>query len=91
MEVTADDAQKVLLAEKIGKLSLVLRQPGEANNVSSSRRITEQDLAGALGPAPAPAQAGDTTGAARRSDNTTVTIIRGTKPEDYSVRGAPNW
>ena len=89
IEVTADDAQRVLLAEKIGKLSLVLRQPGEANNVSSSRRITEQDLAGALGPAPA--HAGETTGAVQRSDKTTVTIIRGSKPEDYSVKSGPNW
>jgi len=89
LEVTSDDAQKVLLAEKVGRLSLVLRQPGVANNVDSSRRITEKDLAGSLGPAPA--QAAETTGAVRRSDNTTVTIIRGTKPEDYSVKSGPNW
>src|ERR1700716_3285707 len=43
LEVTTEQAQKILLATNIGKLSLILRQPGEAGS-ASGRRITERDL-----------------------------------------------
>src|SRR5580658_2012806 len=43
LEVGPEDAQKILLAGNIGRLSLILRQPAEANT-ESLRRVTERDL-----------------------------------------------
>src|SRR5262249_10976842 len=43
LEVTTEQAQKILLASNIGKISLILRQAGEANP-SSAVRISERDL-----------------------------------------------
>jgi len=50
LELNAEEAQKILLATNVGKLSLILRQPDEANAGTTARRVTEKDL----GPAPAP-------------------------------------
>ncbi len=52
LEVGAEDAQKILLATNIGRLSLILRQPAEAN-AQPVRRVTERDL-GDAPPAPKP-------------------------------------
>jgi pilus assembly protein CpaB len=41
LEVSPEEAQKILLATNIGRLSLVLRQPDEAGAV---KRVTETDL-----------------------------------------------
>ena len=43
LEVATDQAQKIILATNIGKLSLILRQAGE-NHAASVRRVTESDL-----------------------------------------------
>ena len=43
LEVGVEEAQKILLATNIGRLSLILRQPAEAN-ADSVHRVTEQDL-----------------------------------------------
>ncbi len=86
IEVTAEEAQKVLLAEKIGRLSLILRQPGEAGS-GTTRRITERDLTD-LPVAPAKAEPVQVPAPAPRSDNTTVIIVRGSKPEEYLVKSA---
>ncbi len=43
LEVSAEDAQKILLATDIGRLSLILRQPAEAS-AEPVHRVTEQDL-----------------------------------------------
>src|SRR5262249_49809472 len=86
IEVSPDEAQKVLLAEKIGRLSLILRQPGEANS-SAGRRITERDLSN-MRPEAAKTVTPDLPMAAPRNDNTTVIIVRGAKPEEYSVKNA---
>ncbi len=43
LEVDEQDAQKILLAGNIGRLSLILRQPDEAKS-SDVRRVTERDL-----------------------------------------------
>src|SRR5260370_568292 len=47
LQVSPAQAQKVLLAGNIGKLSLVLRQPGEAR-LAQGGRITDSDLGPAL-------------------------------------------
>jgi pilus assembly protein CpaB len=92
LEVTTEQAQKILLATNIGKLSLILRQPGEAGT-ASNRRITERDLGTVrvpdeppvvvrpIAPPPPPVVA-----PARRPPNTaTVAIVRGMKREEYTV------
>jgi len=48
LQVTPEQAQKVLLAGNIGKLSLVLRQPGEGR-ASASKRMTDDDLGPGFG------------------------------------------
>jgi pilus assembly protein CpaB len=53
LEVSTADAQKILLATNIGKLSLILRQP-TATAAVPVRRITETDLGDAPVPAPVP-------------------------------------
>jgi len=77
LEVSQDQAQKVLLATNVGKLSLVLRQLGE-EDAQASRRITEQDLS-MVQPVAAKATP------ALQSPLAVVTVVRGTKREEYSV------
>jgi pilus assembly protein CpaB len=91
LEVTAVEAQKVLLATNIGKLSLILRQAG-AGSPEANHRVTERDLAEAEFPPPSqtkavaelppppPAAISD-----RRSNTATVSIVRGLKREEYTV------
>ena len=43
LEVSPEDAQKILLATNIGRLSLILRQPDEASS-DPVRRVSERDL-----------------------------------------------
>ena len=82
LEVSAEDAQKILIAEKVGKLSLILRQTGNTANAENTRRITDRELL-MLGPAKAEAKEA---APAPRNDNTTVIIVRGAKSEEYSVK-----
>ena len=72
-----DQAQKILLATNVGKLSLILRQAGESNP-AYAKRVTERDLA-RTDPVAAPAAA------APRSESATVSIIRNMKREEYTV------
>jgi pilus assembly protein CpaB len=89
LEVTPLQAQKISLAIDVGHLSLVLRQPGEANTVSTSR-VTEQDLSESepapikpvtVSQAPAPVEAPPP----RRDDTATIAIIRDLKRQEYKV------
>jgi len=82
LEVDTDQAQKILLATNVGKLSLILRQAGESN-AAIAKRVTERDLARAE-PVAAPA-AVTVSLPPRRSESTTVSIIRNLKREEYSV------
>ena len=88
LQVTPEQAQKVLLAGNIGKLSLVLRQPGEGR-ATASRRMTDDDLGvgftrreapkvASAGPIPVPK-------AIERQENTKVTIFHGTDSKVYDV------
>jgi pilus assembly protein CpaB len=77
LEVDTDQAQKILLATNVGKLSLILRQAGETNPVPA-QRVTESDLGRAAVAAPAAAPAPAT-------QSITVSIIRNMKREEYSV------
>ncbi|MGB6445111.1 MAG: Flp pilus assembly protein CpaB, partial [Xanthobacteraceae bacterium] len=51
LEVAPEDAQKILLASNIGRLSLILRQPAEAQ-ADAVHRITERDLSASPAPQP---------------------------------------
>jgi pilus assembly protein CpaB len=90
LEVTSEEAQKVVLAENIGKLSLILRQAG-AGTSQATRRVTEGDLAlgdppqVAAPPPPPPVEKSPVLKIFRPSDTTTVAIVRGLKREEYSV------
>lgn len=80
LEVSTEQAQKILLASNVGKLSLILRQAGESNP-ESARRITDVDL-GWSGPAVTrlPAQQPAVV------EPATMDIVRGTKRESYNVQ-----
>jgi pilus assembly protein CpaB len=90
LEVTPLQAQKISLAIDVGHLSLVLRQPGEANTVSTSR-VTEQDLSESepvLKPAPVTVSVAPPPVEApppRRDDTATIAIIRDLKRQEYKV------
>jgi pilus assembly protein CpaB len=92
LEVSPEDAQKIVLATNIGKLSLILRQAG-AENSDAGKRVTEGDL-GLADPdkgRPAKAAAASLPGVLqqiitpRHSDTATVAIVRALKREEYSV------
>ncbi len=89
VEVTPQDAQKLLLASNVGKLSLVLRQPGDLNP-SPDKRVTERDLGNSPPIEPvhvsAPAPPPPPVVKPAPSDTVVVTIVRGTKREEYKVR-----
>ena len=97
LEVTAEQAQKVLLAANIGKLSLTLRQPAD-RDTEAGRRVTERDLGRAeLRPpepprvvaasAPLPVAAPPPPVAAPPPPTTVkVIIVRNMKREEYTVR-----
>src|SRR5262249_36085792 len=76
IELDTDQAQKVILATNVGKLSLILRQAGEGNPVPT-QRVTERDLS-KQEPVATPV-------AAPVGNSTTVSIIRNMRREDYSV------
>ena len=93
LEVNVEDAQKILLAANIGRLSLILRQPAQASN-DPIQRVTEQDLGDAampmkpivtplpspavVAPPPPPPVARPVAARTRR-----ITIWHGLKAEEY--------
>ncbi len=98
LEVTPEEAQKVLLAGNIGRLSLMLRQAGEAHS-DPSHPITEGDLSGLPPPPPppppkiervvarhVPPPAPPPVPSVVQSDTVKVAIVRGLKREEYTVR-----
>jgi pilus assembly protein CpaB len=92
LEVTPEQAQRLMLATNIGRLSLALRRNSDTN-VAASRRVTEEDLAGRRevvaapppAPAPTPAPVAEAPPPAPKR-TTTVVIVRNMKPEEYTVR-----
>lgn len=92
LQVSPEQAQKILLAGNIGKLSLVLRQPGEGRSAEAGR-ITESDLGPgfarretAVNPVLAPAEkASLPLLQAFKSDTVKVTIFHGTDEKKYDV------
>jgi pilus assembly protein CpaB len=97
VEVTPEQAQKVLLANNIGKLSLILRRP-EESHADSGRRVTERDLGRidprTIGetPRPAPPVPPPPVAAAPAAPSNTakVAVVRNNKREEYTVRRVDN-
>ena len=93
IEVTPEQAQKLLLATNIGKLSLILRRPEEAK-ADSGRRVTERDLgridariaAEVTRPPPPPVVAAP----APPTNTAKVAVVRNNKREEYTVRRFDN-
>ena len=87
VEVTKEQAQKILLATNIGKLSLLLGGPIETNP-DPNRRISERDIGRTIPepvrpvapPPPAPVVA------AAPSNMVNVSVVRNGDRKDYSVR-----
>ena len=88
LEVTQEQALKILLATNVGRLSLVLRQAAEVA-VAPQSRVTESDLYTGEAPAPPPAPSEPLAAAAPAdptdSDLRKVTIVRAMKGEEYEV------
>jgi pilus assembly protein CpaB len=90
LQVSPAQAQKILLAGNIGKLSLVLRQPGEAR-LAEGRRITDSDLGPGFARHEATAKpvienvSVPSLLQAFKSDTVKVTIFHGTDEKKYEV------
>jgi pilus assembly protein CpaB len=87
LEVTKEQAQKILLATNVGKLSLILGRPIESGR-DPNRRISERDIgrkipepARPAPPPPAPVAAAP----APPSNLAKVTIVRNGESKEYSV------
>jgi pilus assembly protein CpaB len=82
LEVSTEDAQKILLASNVGRLSLILRQAGQAQ-LEAAKRVTDVDLGGpVIVPARPPVK--------RNQDIAIVDIVRGSKRESYSIQRMNN-
>ena len=88
LEVATDQAQKIILATNIGKLSLILRQAGE-NHPASVRRITESDLGVEVVSAERPAATPQEPAPAVATGGAVVEIVRGMRSEKYNVSRSP--
>jgi pilus assembly protein CpaB len=99
LEVSSEDAQKILLATNIGRLSLILRQPAEASD-DPARRVTESDLGDppampkpAIAPPPPAAMPAPVALASPTIRMKHITIWHGLKSQDYDrpvyAAGAP--
>jgi len=87
LEVNPEDAQKILLASNIGRLSLILRQPVEAA-ADQVHRVTERDLSGMPRPAAAavvPVAETPPPVAPAPSRMKQITIWRGMVAKDYET------
>jgi pilus assembly protein CpaB len=80
LEVTTEQAQKILLAVNVGRLSLILRQAGQSEP-EAARRITDADLGLVARRAAAPPSAPPVV-----EPRGIVDVVRGTKRESYNVQ-----
>jgi pilus assembly protein CpaB len=95
LELTPVDAQKIALGQRLGQLSLVLRKPGEEQNIPNVETVSLDDLRysyySSLPPGARPAAAGGAPGGAvlppppeRRAQ-----VARLSRPRSPVVRSAP--
>jgi pilus assembly protein CpaB len=88
LEVTKEQAQKILLASDVGKLSLILGRPTESGS-DANRRISERDIGRTIPepvrPAPPPRPAPVEAAPAPPSNLAKVTVVRNGETKEYSV------
>jgi pilus assembly protein CpaB len=84
LEVTQEQALKILLAVNVGKLSLILRQASEVA-VAPQARVTTNDLFTGETPPVDPRPAPPAPPPPKVSDLTRVTVTRSMRSEDYEV------
>jgi pilus assembly protein CpaB len=90
VEVTKEQAQKILLATNIGKLSLILARPVESNP-EPNRRISEKDIGRTspepVRPPPAPPPPAPVVKAPAAPTNTVkITVVRNGETKEYEVQ-----
>ena len=90
VEVTKEQAQKILLATNIGKLSLILARPVESKP-DPNRRVSEKDIGRTtpepLRPPPAPPPPAPVVAAPVVPSNTVkITIVRNGETKQYEVQ-----
>jgi pilus assembly protein CpaB len=90
VEVTKEQAQKILLATNIGKLSLILARPVESKP-DPNRRVSEKDIGRTtpepLRPPPAPPQPAPVVAAPVVPSNTVkITVVRNGETKQYEVQ-----
>ena len=84
LEVTTVQAQRLIVAQKVGTLTMVLRPIGEAR-LEQGKRVTSNQLAGpAEQAAPAPVASKEPAEPVR-SSTVTVNVIRKMDRQQYSV------
>ena len=84
VEVTKEQAQKILLATNIGKLSLILSRPVESNP-EPNRRVSEKDI-GRTSPEPVRPPPPPVAAPPPPSNTVTITVIRNNgETKQYSV------
>lgn len=86
VEVTTDQAQKLIVAQKVGTLTLVLRPVGETK-VEPGRRVSSSQLQSGLMPRRQVSNntKPDVVAAPRRSIAATVNVYRRANKQEYSV------
>jgi pilus assembly protein CpaB len=84
LEVSQEQALKILLAVNVGKLSLILRQAAEVA-VAPQARVTQSDLFTGEVPQAEPRPAAAAPAPRSESDLKKVTVVRSMKSEDYDV------
>jgi pilus assembly protein CpaB len=84
LEVATEQAQRLIVAQHVGSLTLVLRPAGE-NAVEANQRVTAADLANPLGRSPRPAADEDSPVASFGQPGVTVGVIRKTARQEYNV------
>ena len=90
VEVTKEQAQKILLATNIGKLSLILARPVESNP-GPNRRVSEKDIGRTspepVRPPPAPPPPAPVVKAPAAPTNTVkITVVRNGEIKEYEVQ-----
>jgi pilus assembly protein CpaB len=90
VEVTKEQAQKILLATNIGKLSLILARPVESNP-DPNRRVSEKDIGRTspepLRPPPAPPPPAPVVAAPVVPSHTVkITVVRNGETKQYEVQ-----
>src|SRR6478672_615288 len=90
VEVTKEQAQKILLATNIGKLSLILARPVEPNP-DPNRRVSEKDIGRTspepVRPPPAPPPPAPVVAAPVVPSNTVkITVVRNGETKEYEVQ-----